>query len=167
MAKRGPPIPFMGFYTCYIGLSLGRDGLIKQSVQAEFSWRYIPGAGDDEESWARGLTPDMFWKNSFSIVDAGPEACNRMVSEIVEKDRVYRSQRAECLPQVKIGASRSMPSEKLDIRLNDFAGDYPKNETNLADVNGIFWIGSTCAAVASILNGMLIFNMIFGNTCHS
>jgi tRNA A64-2'-O-ribosylphosphate transferase len=24
---------------------------------------YIQGAGDDTENWARGLTPDMFWKN--------------------------------------------------------------------------------------------------------
>ena len=26
-----------------------------------FSFSYVPGAGDDEESWARGLTPDDLW----------------------------------------------------------------------------------------------------------
>ena len=24
---------------------------------------YVPGAGDDEESWAKGLTPEIFWQN--------------------------------------------------------------------------------------------------------
>jgi len=23
----------------------------------------VPGAGDDEESWARGLTPALFWQH--------------------------------------------------------------------------------------------------------
>lgn len=27
------------------------------------SFDYVPGAGDDEESWARGLTPEAFWSN--------------------------------------------------------------------------------------------------------
>lgn len=134
----------------------GRDGLMKQSVQAEFSWRYIPGAGDDEESWARGLTPDLFWKNAFSIVDAGPEACTRMVSEIVERDRVYRAQRGEHLPQVKVGALKSVQSEQLHSQVNNTSRIYLNNGTNLADGRGIFWIGSSCVAVASILDGMLI-----------
>jgi tRNA A64-2'-O-ribosylphosphate transferase len=156
-----PPYQSWDFTPVILVSASGRDGLIKQSVQAEFSWRYIPGAGDDEESWARCLTPDKFWKNAFSIVDAGPEACNRIVSEIVEKDRVYRSQRGECLPQVKVDASKSMPPKKSYIQLNDFSGVNVNNETNLADVKGIFWIGSTRIAVGSILDGMLMFNMIF------
>ena len=28
-----------------------------------YSYSYIPGAGDDEESWAQGLTPALFWKH--------------------------------------------------------------------------------------------------------
>jgi len=32
-----------------------------QGEEWEESWCYIPGAGDDEESWARGLTPALFW----------------------------------------------------------------------------------------------------------
>ncbi|KAJ4782134.1 Initiator tRNA phosphoribosyl transferase family protein [Rhynchospora pubera] len=129
----------------------GQDGLVKQMVQAEFSWRYIPGAGDDEESWARGLMPDLFWKNAFRIIDAGPEDCNRMVSEIVERDRVYRTQRGEYVPQVKVGAAKYLPSEELGLQVIDSSG-YLKNETNLADSKGVFWIGSTCIAVASILD---------------
>lgn len=28
-----------------------------------YSYSYVPGAGDDEESWAQGLTPALFWKH--------------------------------------------------------------------------------------------------------
>ena len=28
-----------------------------------WSYIYVPGAGDDEESWAAGLTPRLFWAN--------------------------------------------------------------------------------------------------------
>ena len=27
------------------------------------SWTYLQGAGDDEENWARGLAPELFWKH--------------------------------------------------------------------------------------------------------
>lgn len=33
------------------------------SDEAEGGWtyEYVPGAGDDEESWGRGLTPQLLW----------------------------------------------------------------------------------------------------------
>ncbi len=31
-----------------------------QSLEVAFD--YVPGAGDDEESWAKGLTPEIFWQ---------------------------------------------------------------------------------------------------------
>ena len=30
---------------------------------ANEAYDYVPGAGDDEESWARGLTPELFWQH--------------------------------------------------------------------------------------------------------
>jgi len=36
----------------------------------EYSWRYIQGAGDDEENWCLGLTPDVFWKYKDSILQS-------------------------------------------------------------------------------------------------
>ena len=35
---------------------------------AHHSWKYIQGAGDDEENWSRGLTPELFWKNKDLIL---------------------------------------------------------------------------------------------------
>jgi hypothetical protein len=37
-----------------------------------WSYVYVPGAGDDEESWAAGLTPAMFWQHHERLLAAGP-----------------------------------------------------------------------------------------------
>lgn len=40
----------------------------------DVSFDYVPGAGDDEESWARGLTPELFWhKKEVSQPDLVPD----------------------------------------------------------------------------------------------
>lgn len=35
---------------------------------AHHSWKYIQGAGDDEENWSNGLSSEMFWKNKQIIL---------------------------------------------------------------------------------------------------
>ena len=50
------------------------------------SWHHIQGAGDDEESWARGLTPAMFWAHKDDILASDyqgdvDEAVERIVAE--------------------------------------------------------------------------------------
>ncbi|GBG64335.1 hypothetical protein CBR_g41536 [Chara braunii] len=64
-------------------------------------WTYIAGAGDDEESWARGLEPATFWKHHREILNAGPAGCNRHVAGLVEVDRVYRAMRGGDDTQVR------------------------------------------------------------------
>ena len=46
-------------------------------------YAYVPGAGDDEESWSRGLTPSVFWQNSTEILHAGPRGCAAVVDRVV------------------------------------------------------------------------------------
>ena len=46
-------------------------------------YAYVPGAGDDEESWSRGLTPSAFWANSTEMLNAGPRGCAAVVDRIV------------------------------------------------------------------------------------
>ena len=36
------------------------------------SFAYVPGAGDDEESWARGLKADAFWRARRRVLAGGP-----------------------------------------------------------------------------------------------
>ncbi|AQL04013.1 initiator tRNA phosphoribosyl transferase family protein [Zea mays] len=90
------------------------DAVATQRMSSEFSWHYIPGAGDDEESWARGLTPTLFWKHSYDLIDAGPDRCNQIVADIVEKDRVYRAQRGEHCPQITCKSLRSLAGAKCN-----------------------------------------------------
>lgn len=39
------------------------SGCQRSSGAAGSSFVYVPGAGDDEEAWAAGLTPELFWPN--------------------------------------------------------------------------------------------------------
>ncbi|GFP86739.1 uncharacterized protein c3f10.06c [Phtheirospermum japonicum] len=86
------------------------DSIFQHRTTSEFSWNYIAGAGDDEESWARGLSPHLFWKNAHDIISSGPDLCNQKVANIVEKDRVGRAQRGENALQVSVKASKSLGS---------------------------------------------------------
>ena len=78
----------------------------QKRTTSEFSWNYIAGAGDDEESWARGLSPDLFWKHVNDIICSGPDTCNQKIANIVEKDRVCRAHRGEHAPQLSVRASK-------------------------------------------------------------
>ncbi|KMZ57048.1 hypothetical protein ZOSMA_8G01970 [Zostera marina] len=89
---------------------------------SEFSWNYIPGAGDDEESWARGLTPDIFCKNAFDIISCGPDLCNQKVAQLIEMNRVYRAQRGEVADQIIINSTLKKKSLRERIRYGVLQG---------------------------------------------
>jgi len=50
---------------------------------SNFSWKYIHGAGDDHESWCRGLTPTLFWKNRERLLCTDPEFTDDIIEDIV------------------------------------------------------------------------------------
>ncbi|KAD6454797.1 hypothetical protein E3N88_09503 [Mikania micrantha] len=125
--------------------------IYRQKTSSEFSWNYIAGAGDDEESWARGLTPILFWSNVYDIISSGPDVCNQTVANIVEKDRVFRSQRGQNAPQVSVKPKKSESTwsnqsqdQPLDIIVeNGISGDL------LDSQHGVYWLGLTNLAVCS------------------
>lgn len=49
---------------------------------------YVQGAGDDEENWARGLKPDVFWRNRERILgaDDGAEGVVAIVDSVVHSE---------------------------------------------------------------------------------
>jgi len=139
------------------------DAVATQRMSSEFSWQYIPGAGDDEESWARGLTPTLFWKHSYDLLDAGPYHCNQLVADIVEKDRVYCAQRGEHSPQITTKPLKGYD----DLKRNDDRTStmWPMNSdpcTSTTDAQCsnnaplLFWIGTSNLAVSSTLQGIMI-----------
>ncbi|KAD6454812.1 hypothetical protein R6Q59_016568 [Mikania micrantha] len=112
--------------------------IYRQKTSSEFSWNYIAGAGDDEESWARGLTIILFWSNIYDIISSGPDVCNQTVANIVEKDRVFRSQRGQNAPQV------SVKPKKSENTWSNQSQDQP-----LDSQHGVYWLGLTNLAVCS------------------
>nr|XP_043627264.1 uncharacterized protein LOC122598847 isoform X2 [Erigeron canadensis] len=125
--------------------------IYRQKTSSEFSWNYIAGAGDDEESWARGLTPALFWNNVYDLINSGPDMCNQKVAALVEKDRVYRAQRGQIAPQLSVKATKSGGTASTHIQ------DQPFDITNengssghlLGDEHSMFWLGLTNLAVCS------------------
>jgi tRNA A64-2'-O-ribosylphosphate transferase len=58
-------------------------------TQDDKSFIYIPGAADDDESWARNLTPHLFWENSQTILDSeflSSESFNALIDSIVQQE---------------------------------------------------------------------------------
>ncbi|XP_059634898.1 tRNA A64-2'-O-ribosylphosphate transferase isoform X2 [Cornus florida] len=93
-------------FTPIILVSASSTSGIHKRTTSEFSWNYIPGAGDDEESWTRGLSPKLFWNHAYDLINSGPHLCNQKVADIVEKDRVYRAQRGHNAPQLSVKPSK-------------------------------------------------------------
>ncbi|KAH6826816.1 initiator tRNA phosphoribosyl transferase family protein [Perilla frutescens var. hirtella] len=125
------------------------SGTFQQQTTSEFSWNYIAGAGDDEESWARGLSPDLFWKHANDIISSGPDLCNQKIANIVEKDRVCRAHRGENAPQVSVrsfkcaGSTSKFPTgESLELD-NETLAEGEKSSHN----HRLSFLGSTNIAV--------------------
>jgi tRNA A64-2'-O-ribosylphosphate transferase len=49
------------------------------------SFAYVPGAGDDEESWARGVSPGVFWRLRGEIMRAS-SGINKALDAIAERE---------------------------------------------------------------------------------
>lgn len=129
-------------------------GLSQHRTTSEFSWNYIPGAGDDEESWARGLTPGLFWKHVYDLINSGPDMCNQKVADIVEKSRVSRAYRGESAPQITV---KTLKQASLSHEEPSVIYDASNIETDAESSEnfGISWLGSTNLAVGTSQVGML------------
>lgn len=69
--------------------------------QAE-SFQYVPGAGDDEETWSRGLTPFLLWKHTQLLIDAGPAGIAHAVRQLSEA--MQSSHKASSNPEASVTA---------------------------------------------------------------
>ncbi|KAK4754994.1 hypothetical protein SAY87_008751 [Trapa incisa] len=128
-------------FTPIILLSASRSTeLVQNTTTSEFSWSYISGAGDDEESWARGLSPSLFWVHAYDLINARPDSCNQKVADIVEKDRVYRAHRGLVAPQIRLNAPTL--SGSLD--------ELTCAELAVSEEHSITWLASTSIAIGSV-----------------
>ncbi|KAH7572699.1 hypothetical protein JRO89_XS04G0291800 [Xanthoceras sorbifolium] len=127
-----------------------QSGIPQHRTTSKFSWNYIPGAGDDEESWARGLSPILFWNHAYDLINSGPNFCNQKVAEIVEKDRVFRAQRGHIAPQVLVKPPKLLENSTYMSHVEPLlSSDISNLKINLSSDEGctISWLDSTNLAV--------------------
>ncbi|XAR67055.1 hypothetical protein NMG60_11013477 [Bertholletia excelsa] len=139
------------------------SGNFQHRTSSEFSWNYISGAGDDEESWARGLTPNLFWNHAYDIINLDPDLCNQKVADIVEKDRVYRAQRGQNAPQLSVKPLKlSESARQFSIAERNLNFEIQGTENNMKSSNDngtIFWLGSTNVAVGATQSAAVVSDL--------
>lgn len=143
-----PDYDSWGFTPIILVSASSSCGNYQHHTSSEFSWNYIAGAGDDEESWSRGLRPDLFWKHAHDVIRSDPASCKQKIADIVEKDRVRRAQRGKKAPQVSarpsklVTESKFPPERPLDLDTKTVI----ENEQLFGEVS-LCWLGSTNVAV--------------------
>ncbi|XP_010517483.1 PREDICTED: tRNA A64-2'-O-ribosylphosphate transferase-like [Camelina sativa] len=139
-------------FTPLILVSASVSGELQNRTSSEFSWNYIPGAGDDEESWARGLSPNVFWTHVDDLIHWGPDLCNQKVAKIVENNRVYRAQRGQEAPQVVVKCSKSNGGVDHAKSGEIMSLSTPKPKVGMKNVDEeslVSWLASTNLAVGA------------------
>jgi len=59
-----------------------RRRLVVPRIDVDVMYEYIPGAGDDEETWAKGLNPSIMWAHLEEILQHGPHNANSITARI-------------------------------------------------------------------------------------
>lgn len=59
---------------------------IENSHRSKDKFIYVQGAGDDHENWARGLTPEAFWKHRTQLLACDKENLEALVDTIVAEE---------------------------------------------------------------------------------
>jgi tRNA A64-2'-O-ribosylphosphate transferase len=72
------------------------------------SFLYEPGAGDDEEAWAGGLTPAVFWAHADEILSAGSARAADVVRHLVGAQPSHQPGRRRGVP-TRAAASDGAP----------------------------------------------------------
>ncbi|KZS87757.1 initiator tRNA phosphoribosyl transferase [Sistotremastrum niveocremeum HHB9708] len=49
----------------------------------EGGFTYVQGAGDDHETWSKGITPDLFWKHRSELVQTDRDGIDQLISRIL------------------------------------------------------------------------------------
>ncbi|KAM0755461.1 initiator tRNA phosphoribosyl transferase [Meredithblackwellia eburnea MCA 4105] len=60
-------------------LAAEEDGLERSA-----GYTYVQGSGDDHEAWSKGLTPSIFWSNSFEILSADRDEIDQVIRGILD-----------------------------------------------------------------------------------
>ncbi|KAF9279768.1 hypothetical protein BGZ68_007708 [Mortierella alpina] len=68
-------------------ICLSASRVVQDGMEERDGYLYVQGSGDDEEMWAKGLRPDLFWDNVEYLLEDGitAEECENRASEVVRE----------------------------------------------------------------------------------
>lgn len=94
-----------------------------------FAFDYVPGGGDDEESWSCGLTPEDAWTHMLELLSAGPDGAPAAARRVVE-----RREEAER----RVGGARGGVGRAREGAMSggEAGGDEGESEVALPDAGG-------------------------------
>ncbi|KAG0215116.1 hypothetical protein BGX28_000821 [Mortierella sp. GBA30] len=77
-----PDYSQVGFFPV---ICLSASTVVQDGMEERDGYLYVQGSGDDEEMWAKGLRPDLFWENEEYLLEEGvtAEECENRAREIV------------------------------------------------------------------------------------
>jgi hypothetical protein len=129
---------------------------------ASLSYVYVPGAGDDEESWAAGLTPGLFWAHADALLRCGPSGIRAGVRQLLQLQRnpacssVSAAVALRGMADAAYGGARLQPAAGGRAALTDRHHHAPQGcisggALQLAAAGpGAFWIGRTGLALGNL-----------------
>jgi len=123
------------------------------------AYSYIPGAGDDEEAWSHGLTPQLFWRNRAELLH-----CDDVLAAIDALVAAQPAAAAHTPPAASLPSRFAARAPALSARATGLH-DLPPAGTGLfaasaeaaaglpVAAGGVRWIGDTrvgCASFAAL-----------------
>ncbi|PVI02716.1 hypothetical protein DM02DRAFT_289711 [Periconia macrospinosa] len=103
---------------------------------------YIQGAADDHEAWSCGLTPALFWKHQFQLLNAGEEDLPALIKEMAigEEAADAMPTRIEPTSNLYVSATRNLDLEPYQIIIScGTAPQFTKN-TDYARNRKYLWL---------------------------
>ncbi|KAG2445329.1 hypothetical protein HYH02_008795 [Chlamydomonas schloesseri] len=130
-----------------------------ESQPHAWTYMYVPGAGDDEESWAAGLTPAVFWAHQAALLAAGPAGVHDAVQKILADEQTALAEHGENSTVAGGGAAAAAAAHDY-VAPTDAHHLLPAGcraaaggAVAVAGPGGLWWLGGTRIALGDFAAG--------------
>ena len=106
-------------------------------------WHYVQGAGDDEENWARGLKPALFWANVQSLLQ--PQMTADQVETAVNSLVAMDSKKKDACNEA---VNQRPPDRRIGVEFKEMG----RGDTEKCKAISAVHVGDTGLAVGHALN---------------
>jgi tRNA A64-2'-O-ribosylphosphate transferase len=107
---------------------------------------YIQGAADDQEAWAHGLTPELFWAHKDKLTRTNEEDLPSLIAELVQEEKERAPDAVPLLVQptanLYVSRMRNVDLENFDVVVT--CGGEPLGTSVAAHVKGKKYLHLRC-----------------------